>query len=59
MFRWIPLAALLLTAACPKPPDPPPPAPDAGTGPCVEHPANLASPGSQLPCELLPPGFTR
>lgn len=36
-----------------------PPPPEAYTA-CVEQPTSLAkAPSGQLPCELLPPGFSR
>ncbi|PTL77863.1 hypothetical protein [Vitiosangium sp. GDMCC 1.1324] len=57
--RWLwPLVALVV-ASCKD--DPPPPAPpvDSLTA-CVEQPTALQTPPSgQLPCELLPPGFSR
>ena len=57
MRRWLLVAALALSA-CP----PPRPQPDAGLvyEHCIESPSNAVQPpGSELPCELLPPGFKR
>jgi hypothetical protein len=57
MRRWLIVAALAAFSACP----PPPPKPDAGTYEhCLDSQANaVQQPGSELPCELLPPGFKR
>lgn len=58
------LLALLAVASCKDEPQPPGEQPPGQTGdkltPCVEQPTALARPPSgQLPCELLPPGFSR
>ena len=58
MRRWLILAALAAFSACP----PPPVKPDAAVTyeHCLESPTNAVQPpGSELPCELLPPGFKR
>ncbi|WP_224244576.1 hypothetical protein [Hyalangium gracile] len=62
--RWLLLLVPLVAASC-SDDAPPTPAPGPGDGdvlkPCLEQPSALASPPSegQLPCELLPPGFSR
>ena len=58
-MRWLVLLAPLLTAACSD--DPKPPAPDGGTlTACIDLPAqSMSPPTGQLPCELLPPGFSK
>lgn len=63
MWRWLFAAcAAALLLGCP-PPDPGKPDgsvdPDAGAqASCLERPTDApAPPGSQLPCDLLPPGY--
>ena len=55
------LLALLAVASCKDEPPPPGEQPSGQSlTPCVEQPKALARPPSgQLPCELLPPGFSR
>jgi len=55
MFRPLLLLGVLAAlSGCPKPE-----VPDAGVGPCLDRPGELTrAPNGQLPCELLPPGFT-
>lgn len=57
-MRWLLFAALLAFSACPDPK----PKPDAAVSyeHCLDSSAEAARPpGSELPCELLPPGFKR
>ena len=56
-MRWFFLTALLAFTACPQEPKP-----DAGVPyqHCLDTSAEATrAPGSELPCELLPPGFKR
>lgn len=56
-MRWFFLTALAVFTACP-----PEPKPDAAVSyeHCLDGPAGATrAPGSELPCELLPPGFKR
>jgi hypothetical protein len=56
--RWPWLLVPLTLASCED--GPPPPGESGGNlAPCLEQPTALARPPSgQLPCELLPPGFS-
>lgn len=36
---------------------PPPDSPPGAIASCLERPTDLPRPSTQLPCELLPPGF--
>lgn len=57
MKRWVLIAALAGLTGCPQKPEP-----DAGVpyANCLDQPGEVArAPGSELPCELLPPGFKR
>lgn len=50
------LVVLLLLAACVKPVETVDAGVDAGvSGPCLERPTELDTPGAALPCDLLPP----
>jgi len=50
----------LMVASCKDEPLPPAPPPADTLTACVEQPTTLPGPPSgQLPCELLPPGFSR
>ncbi len=55
MKRWVLIGALAGLTGCPQKPEP-----DAGVpyAHCLDQPGATA-PGSELPCELLPPGFKR
>lgn len=64
--RWLLLLAPMMAVACTD--DPSPSGPDGGipTGDggtlasCIDQPHQLMSPpAGQLPCELLPPGFSK
>jgi hypothetical protein len=57
--RWLWLLGALAVASCKD--DVQPPGPEgSGLKSCLEQPTALARPPSgQLPCELLPPGFSR
>lgn len=56
--RWLWLLVPLVAASCKD--EPQPPEQDPGSTACLDEPTALASPPSgQLPCELLPPGFSR
>lgn len=57
MRGWVLIAALAGLTACP----PPTPKPDGGPyAHCLDGPGQVATaPGNELPCELLPPGFSR
>jgi hypothetical protein len=56
--RWLWLLAPLVAASCKD--DSPPAPPDDSLTACVDSPSALPRPPSgQLPCELLPPGFSR
>lgn len=61
--RWLWLLVPLTVASCKDtpPPEEHPSGQDGGTlKPCVEQPTALAvAPSGQLPCELLPPGFSQ
>jgi hypothetical protein len=55
---WLWLLVPLVAASCDdeKPTDPP----VDGLSSCVEQPTDLQRPpAGQLPCELLPPGFSK
>ncbi|HLL21221.1 MAG TPA: hypothetical protein VK427_03770 [Kofleriaceae bacterium] len=55
------IALSLLLGACgdntTKVPSPADAAQPTALAPCLDHPDRLAQPSTQLPCELLPPGF--
>jgi hypothetical protein len=58
--RWPWLLVPLMAASCKDDPPPPAPPPVDSLSPCVDQPTALQGPPSgQLPCELLPPGFSR
>lgn len=57
--RWLWVLAALATTSCDD--DPTPPVEETPSlSSCVEQPTELARPPSgQLPCDLLPPGFSK
>lgn len=58
-IRGLGLLVLLAMASC-KDDAQPPEQPGDKLTPCLDQPTALARPPSgQLPCELLPPGFSR
>lgn len=65
--RWLWLVVPLMAASCKNDPAPPsqggdghPPGEGIGLSACLDQPTTLVTPPSgQLPCELLPPGFSR
>jgi hypothetical protein len=57
-WLWL-LAPLAVAASCDDEPVPPP-VEEVRLTSCVEEPTGLVKPPSdQLPCELLPPGFSQ
>ncbi|MDY7225453.1 hypothetical protein [Hyalangium rubrum] len=59
--RWLWLLVPLMAASCSDDPEPPKEEEEKpGLSACLDQPNALARPPSgQLPCELLPPGFSK
>jgi hypothetical protein len=58
--RWLWLLVPLVAASCSDDSLPPAPPPVDSLTSCLDQPNALQSPPSgQLPCDLLPPGFSR